>query len=400
MNAHKDFAILLTPVLPLPNHSGRALRAWDWLLELSSTHQVHVLVTEVFDAQDIPPNYPALGVWPVSDRIFQPHRLIRFMGFLFPPCVLFFRGLVVDWLYPQSNKYIRDLVGQLGNISIKRIVVFRFYLHDLGQVISNLCRDRSLELDMDDLESATRFSVAQCLARMGRPKESLRSLMASMQYALLERFIVKGYDAVWIAAKEDAQRLRDKGISNVGVRLNRIEYPRQISDRGLNQFAKARFLFVGSLDYPPNQEAVIFLLDQVQPILERFLKRPWTFHFVGRRAPKELVSRINDSHRVEFSPDTDQLAEHYGNANVILVPLMAGGGTKLKTIEAFAHCRPVISSREGVRGLALASGVHYLNAQTGEEFAKAVVHLMRDMEFAQRVSRAGQAYYFKYHRLV
>ncbi len=400
MRASKDHAILLTPVLPLPNCSGRALRAWDWLLELSCDHQVHVLVAGKFDVQDIPPNYPAAGVWPVTDGIFSPNRLLRAIGLLCPPCGLFFRGLVVDWFYPQGMTNMRNLVGRLGHKSVKRVVVFRFYLHDLGQSIASLCTDTRFDLDMDDLESQTRLSVARCLARMRRPKESLRSLMASVQYALLERAIVKGYHSVWLAAKEDAQRLSYRGIPNIAVRPNRVECPQHIPERGLSQTDTARFVFVGGLDYPPNQEAVFYLLNEIQPILEQCLTRPWTFRVVGRRAPKALVSRMEASGRVEFFPDADELAEHYTNADAILVPLWAGGGTKLKVIEAFAHRRPVIASQEGVRGLAVRSGVHYLHAQTGAEFAKAVSQLLGDLALADRVSSAGEAYYLQHHRLL
>ena len=399
MNASKDVAILLTPVLPLPDRSGRALRAWDWLLELSRSHQVHVLVTEGFDAQDIGPNYPAAGVWPMSDGMFHPNRLLRLVGLLFPPSGLFFRGLVVDWWYPQSHAPVRALAAKLGHESVKRIVVFRFYLHDVGRAVASPFPDARLELDMDDLESATRLSVARCLARMGRPKEALRSLLAAVQYALLERFIVKGYDAVWLAAKEDAKRLSDSGIPNLGARPNRLACPRHSLDQGVGQAATARFLFVGSLDYPPNQEAVLCLLNEVQPILEQCLARPWTFRVVGRRAPKDLVRRIEASDRVEFLPDADHLADHYAHADLVLVPLLAGGGTKLKTIEAFAHRRAVVSSREGVRGLAVESGVHYLHAQTASEFAQAIAQLLHDSALADRVSRAGQAYYSQHHRL-
>jgi glycosyltransferase involved in cell wall biosynthesis len=252
---------------------------------------------------------------------------------------------------------------------------------------------------MDDLESTTRLSVALCLARMGRPKEALRSLMAAAQYALLERFVVKGYDAVWLAAKVDAQRLSDRGIPNVGARPNRIEYPPHIPERGFSQPATACFLFVGSLDYPPNQEAVLYLLSQIQPILEQCLTRPWTFRVVGRRAPEDLVKRMEASDRVEFFPDADQLAEHYAHADAVLVPLLAGGGTKLKTIEAFAHRRPVISSREGIRGLTVESGVHYLQAQTAGEFAQAIAQLLHDLVLADRVAKAGEVCYFQRHRL-
>ena len=260
----KDAAILLTPVIPQRNSSGRALRAWSWLTELSCDHDVYVVVTGRFEAEDIPPNYPAAGIFNVSDEIFRTNKFLRLIAILFPPICLLFRGLVVDWLRPRKEILIRRLTQKLSGKPIKRVVVFRFYLHELGHSISSLGTEARVDLDMDDLESKTRMSVARCLARMGRLQESIISLMAASQYYLLERIIAKKYDAIWLTTNEDAQILTRRGISNVATRPNRIERPACAPGRYFNQTVTARFLFVGSLDYPPNQEAVFFILNSAR----------------------------------------------------------------------------------------------------------------------------------------
>ena len=395
----KDAAILLTPVIPRKNSSGRALRAWGWLLELNCHHDVYVVVTGRLEAEDIPPNYPAAGIFNVSNEIFLSNRFLRIIGVFFPPTCLFFRNLVIDWLQPKPNVLLRGLAEQLGGKHIKRIIIFRFYLHELGHSISSLGTEARIDLDMDDLESKTRLSVARCLARMGRVRESIISLMAAAQYYLLERFIVKGHHAIWLAATEDAQILTRTGIPNVGTRPNKIERPAQIRQKYFNHTATARFLFVGSLDYPPNQEAVLFILNKIQPELEKCLSTRWTFRVVGRNSPKKLASLIESSERVEFYPDADQLTEHYQNSTLVIVPLWAGGGSKTKTIEAFSHRRPVVSSHEGVRGLSVKSGIHYLQAQTGFEFAQAIARITLDLSLADKISRAGEEHFYQQHLL-
>jgi polysaccharide biosynthesis protein PslH len=75
----------------------------------------------------------------------------------------------------------------------------------------------------------------------------------------------------------------------------------------------------------------------------------------------------------------------------VVVPLRAGGGSKLKTLEAFAHQRPVVSTGHGVRGLDVTPGVHYLPAESPAEFANAIARLAQDPALALRIAQAGRA---------
>jgi glycosyltransferase involved in cell wall biosynthesis len=112
---------------------------------------------------------------------------------------------------------------------------------------------------------------------------------------------------------------------------------------------------------------------------------------VGRHASSRLVAILNQTPQIEFLPDADSLTECYQTAQVIVVPLRAGGGTKLKTLEAFAHMRPVVSTAHGVRGLKVTSGEHYLAAETPTEFADAIFRLASDARLAERIALAGHA---------
>ena len=102
-----------------------------------------------------------------------------------------------------------------------------------------------------------------------------------------------------------------------------------------------------------------------------------------------MTVSLKQTEHVDFVPDADDLAAFYADSHIVLIPLRAGGGTKLKTLEAFAYRRPVISTRHGVRGLGAVVGEHYLHAETPMEFAEAVIRLEADPDLSERIAQAG-----------
>lgn len=388
MSDVRPVAVLLTPLLPLPGGSGPALRAWDWLTELARTHRVQVLVAG-WATTGLPADYPAEAVWPLPRTARRPSRWRRALGWLLPPVCLLQRRTVAEWRRPRGGRMLEQALDRLAEAPVERIVVFRLYLHDLAEVVAQRCPQARLELDMDDLESHTRWSVAGSLWRMGRHAEATRCAATALQYALLERTLQGRYHTLWLAAAEDMERLRTRLAPRCGLRPNRVALP----DDEVPSLADGtlRLLFVGTLGYAPNEEAVRDLVCKVLPELERVLRQPWVLCVVGRRAGPELSALLHAAPRVEFLSDVDALSPCYAAAQVVLVPLRAGGGTKLKTLEAFSYRRPVVSTAQGVRGLDVTAGEHYLPAETPAEFAHAIARLADDPVLARRIAEAGHA---------
>jgi glycosyltransferase involved in cell wall biosynthesis len=248
-----------------------------------------------------------------------------------------------------------------------------------------------MEIDLDDIESRTRWSVAGSLIRMGRYLEALRRVGSGAQYAMLERFMPGRYVKAWLANGLDGSGWRTRLASTVAERPNRISVPPASALQHPSQTSTLRLLFIGTLDYPPNEEAVLDLVNLHLPELAKRLHRPWALCVVGRHASDQLVAILKQAPQIEFIPDADDLVGCYRSAHVVVVPLRAGGGTKLKTLEAFAHMRPVVSTAHGVRGLRVAANEHYLAAETPAEFADAIVRLASDPALAQRIALAAHA---------
>jgi len=144
-----------------------------------------------------------------------------------------------------------------------------------------------------------------------------------------------------------------------------------------------RAVLVANFGYEPNRSALRFLLDEVFP-------RVWAKLPDARLAVigAGLAQPASDDPRVETLGFVEDLAGAYATASCAVVPLLQGGGTPLKLIEALAYGLPVIATPRAVAGLAVRDGEHCLIADTGEGFAAKLVRVLRDG--APQLARNGR----------
>jgi glycosyltransferase involved in cell wall biosynthesis len=144
-----------------------------------------------------------------------------------------------------------------------------------------------------------------------------------------------------------------------------------------------RAVFVANFAYLPNRSGLGFLLDEVMPrVWSQLADARLTLVGGGLQQPP------SDDARVEQLGFLENLADAYANSSCAVVPLLQGGGTPLKLIEALAYGLPVIAAPRAAAGLELRDGEHCLIAGSAEEFAAALVHVLRDG--APELGRAGR----------
>lgn len=370
--ASRATAILLTPVLPEPGGSGRAIRAWGWLSELAARYDVHVVVTGAVPAT-LPAAFPARSVRSVETP--RAGVLARRAGLILPPLVLFSSRFSADWVPPTPTE-----LPDFGDV--REIVVFRASLHRVGEQLFGRYPGALRVLDMDDLESGTHASIARRLRASGLARLALREFALALQYRLIEGRLVAAYAETFLADPGDAARL------GVTCRPNRIPDPGEWPFR--RRRGALSLLFVGSLGYFPNQEAAHFIIGALVTVLRRTLGRPFRVVVAGRQPTEELRAAASAVPEVELVADPESLDALYESCDIVLVPLRSGGGTKLKTLEAMARRRPVISTAEGVRGLPVQAGEQYIAAESAEDFAVAITRLARDEAAAAAMAEAAR----------
>jgi glycosyltransferase involved in cell wall biosynthesis len=145
-------------------------------------------------------------------------------------------------------------------------------------------------------------------------------------------------------------------------------------------------LFVGVMNYPPNRDAMLYFCRSVLPLVLRQV--PGVRLTIAGHAPPPEVQRLASPCVRVTGPVRDVMA-FYRDVAVSIAPLRAGGGTRLKILEAMAAGRPVVSTSIGCEGLEVTPDRHLLLADTPETFAAATVRLLR--EPALRASLAANA---------
>jgi polysaccharide biosynthesis protein PslH len=191
---------------------------------------------------------------------------------------------------------------------------------------------------------------------------------------------------------------------NVDLLLANSEWDRQLFEEKLNvrkvevipngididEFSPATssgrpgtILFTGLMSYYPNQQAIRWFLDAVFPLV--LARVPEARLIVaGARPPAWLVARR--SRVVEVTGSLLDIRPYFEQASVVIAPLMIGGGTRVKILEAQAMKRPVVSTSAGANGLDVRNGHSILLANDAESFAMQVARLLTDRNLASEIA--------------
>jgi polysaccharide biosynthesis protein PslH len=148
-------------------------------------------------------------------------------------------------------------------------------------------------------------------------------------------------------------------------------------------------LFLGSLDWRPNLDAVRLLLDQIFPAVRA--KEPSArLCVVGRNPPHWLRRQVRAAGAVSLHADVPDVRPYLARCGVMAVPLRIGGGSRLKILEALACATPVVSTRVGAEGLNLEPDRHLRVVDRVEEMASALVQCIRDPQTARTLAEQGR----------
>lgn len=367
--------------------SGRALRTYG-IARALATHRPLDLLYVRFGAEQ--PDAAFRSIPDVELHEVQPsrgfRRLLAYLGALAVYRVPhdLARGVSGELLRAAS-----ELAGERGR---GRVVADG---PTIAAALMSLANERPLIYNAHNLESGFRHEL-DGRARTRRLRErALRNF---------ERRILSSFAECWMVSEADiegARRLcpeaRLRYVPNV-IDVGAIPTGREMaslkSAAGSATQARAggkRAIFVASFHYKPNRNALRFLLEEVMPLV--WADEPdATLTVAGAGLP----SHISDDARVRALGFVDDLDAVYAEAECALVPLLQGGGSPLKLIEALAHQLPVIATPRAVAGLQIRDGEHCLVADGAKTFARAVLEVMQGeapREMAKQGRRLAQDRY-------
>ena len=153
--------------------------------------------------------------------------------------------------------------------------------------------------------------------------------------------------------------------------------------------APAHLIYIGSMDWYPNEDAVVFFADEVLPRIQEEVPDV-AFSIVGGN-PSARVQKLAERNRIVVTGRVPEIKPYFAEATVFVVPLRIGSGTRLKILEALAMGKAVVSTSVGAEGLDLRDGEEIFIADAPTDFADAVTRLLTDSERRRRMGENGRA---------
>jgi len=152
-------------------------------------------------------------------------------------------------------------------------------------------------------------------------------------------------------------------------------------------------VFTGSMDWEPNVDAVEYFCREIWPAVLAALPDA-RFQIVGRN-PHARVRRLASA-SVEVTGTVASVIDYLRFATLVIVPLRAGGGTRLKIFEAMAMGKAMVSTSIGAEGLDVTDGRDLLIADDAQPFAAGILRLLRDQELRRSYEQAASALAARY----
>ena len=367
--------LFLSPESPYPLIGGGALRSASLLNFLASHHAVDLIVFREPGAPDPRPYIPPDLVRSVHVIDLRFHarnslaRAARNAGRLI-------RG--VPPLLDRFAGYEEAIAAATGGQRYDLCVIEHFWCAPYWEQLSDIAG--ATLLDLHNIESV--------LHRLSARTESGAPALAHRAFARICRDLeadwLPRYTYLLAASGKDARRIRHiSPSSKVLVYPNSIPWMPQPPRPEENVM-----VFSGNLEYHPNIAAVRYFHDEIWPEL----RANWpalVWRLIGKN-PEAVAGIVAGDNRIELLGPVDDAVLELARARVAIVPLLAGSGTRIKIIEAWAAGTPVVSTTIGAEGLSARGGEHLLLADRPKDFAAAVSRLLSDAALRDRIGRTGR----------
>jgi glycosyltransferase involved in cell wall biosynthesis len=310
-----------------------------------------------------------------------------------------------------TREMARELERLLAARDFDLVQVESIHLAAYLPIIRAARRAPAAVLDWHNVESEIMSRYAERASGVFRRAYAFRT---ARQIASLEARAVREFDAHLTVSERDRERLLEvtrgarvetveNGVDSAHFTDEEIERAHaerlsqtegesgaSVGDDGpTKDKRRRRIVFVGSMDYHANVDAVVHFAREVWPGIAARLPG-LAFSIVGR-APAPEVRELANLPGVEVTGTVEDVRPFYRDALASVVPLRVGGGSRLKILEAMAAGVPVISTRLGAEGIDARDGVDIVLAETAEEFCEAAESLAEDESRQRSLADAGRA---------
>ena len=270
--------------------------------------------------------------------------------------------------YPYSGPDQAEAVGR--HLDQLPDLVFVFRLSAMAAVLRSGRKPRRMVFDLDDVEHKAQLRLVLqppiWPGKLAYTAHLPAIWIAERRGSALSR-------VMFVCSEKDRRHLCRLGF---GQRVAVIPNGVQIPARPPPLANEPTLLFIGTYWYQPNVAAAERLIQRIWPRVRHAIAN--ALLLIAGQSPENLPSFGRPPTGVVFTGFVSDLELLYARSRVVVCPLMAGGGTRIKLIEAASYAKPMVATRVGAEGLSFVDGKEILLHDDDASFADSCVRLLKD----------------------
>ena len=226
-----------------------------------------------------------------------------------------------------------------------------------------------------------------CFVKLGRQygKNKILKLLFLPAFRKRELSLIDRLNLVLVLSADDKTRLKDCGIHPDKIMLLSPYYSR----RNQSQLSvKPEVVFFGAMNRAENQEAVNWFVNKV--FLPFNLSSQLRFVIMGAGLPSKMKEDLERHRNIICTGFVEKPEEYFETALCMVVPLLFGGGIKIKVLEAMSCGVPVLTNQIGIEGIGANPGIDYLHCESPEDYRDGLISLLEDRDLARHIGEKGR----------
>jgi len=380
--------LFLTPQLPYPPQQGTAIRNYNLILQAARQHEVHLLSFVDGDTKVDPG--PLRQVCTGLETIPAPHRSSwrRLITVLSSP--------LPDIAHRLSSALFQQRLGTiLGTTHMDVLQIEGLEMARYGLRASQMAGAEApfLVFDAHNAEYVLQRRIFEMDSR--HPRRWLGALYSLIQWAKLHRYeamVCRQVDRVIACSAPDAQTL-----ARLVANLEPLVVPHGVDTQHYRPgvvspapLVGEALVFTGKMDFRPNVDAILWFCSEVLPEIQR--AAPEAHLYVVGKNPHVRLQPLARKPGITVTGFVEDPRPYIKAAAVYVVPLLTGGGMRLKILEAMAMGRPIVSTTLGCEGIPAVPERDIVLADTAGSFAQKVLALLGDNVRRDQLGHAGRAF--------
>jgi len=391
--------ILISPKFPFENEESRARVIKNYLRELSERHNFEIILVfvsnENIEGKKIPDYVHKFYHLP------QPRFFTQVINILIYSVIMGKYPIQSMLFWSARNhrmvkKIVKEHQAEVVMTELIRTTQFRIkedniLVCDLADLFSIRYRDQLRNVDSIDKIQGQYDTKSIGIFKRLIDNKFIKKLILGMEYRLVrktEKRLPSLFDATTLVSPVEVKALKELTARNNIFWVPNGTDPAREDDIKIHEKNSYTICFLGILEVPHNEEAVLYFVKEVFPLIKEKIPQV-TLSIIGKKPSKAILRACSLHEEIKVLGFVDDLKAEIRKADVFVCPIKSGSGVQTKLFEAMKNGIPIVTASIAAQGIVYQDEEPFMIADDPEEFADACSQLLENSSLRNTYAKRG-----------